>query len=41
MDESQISMAVPNGSAVKESNVVIELRRLMEEVKSTIVQCDL
>lgn len=41
MDESQLSMAVPNGAAVKESNVVMELRRLMEEVKSTIVQCDL
>ncbi|XP_035736483.1 programmed cell death 6-interacting protein-like [Vespa mandarinia] len=40
MDESQISMAVPNGSAVQESNVVMQLRKLMEDVETLKAERD-
>lgn len=40
MDESQLSMAVPNGSAVQESNVVMQLRKLMEDVETLKAERD-
>lgn len=32
LDEDELSRAVPQGSAVQESNVVLQLRKLMEDV---------
>lgn len=32
MDEDELSKAIPQGSALQESNAVIKLRKLMEEV---------
>ncbi|KAI4487732.1 hypothetical protein M0802_011878 [Mischocyttarus mexicanus] len=40
LDESQLSMAVPNGSAVQESNVVLQLRKLMEDVETLKAERD-
>lgn len=32
LDEDELTRAVPQGSAVQESNVVLQLRKLMEDV---------
>lgn len=32
LDEDELAGAVPQGSAVQESNVVLQLRKLMENV---------
>lgn len=35
LDEDGLTMAVPQGSAVQESNVVLQLRKLMDAVGRT------
>lgn len=32
LDEDELTSTVPQGSAVQESNVVVQLRKLMEDV---------
>lgn len=36
MDEDELARAIPQGSALQESNAVMKLRKLMEDVSEKI-----